>query len=130
MDETPEEDAAYRSERRLEPVAIVGMACRLPAEATNIENLWTSLAGGESGWSPHPKDRMMPERFYHPNPDKKATYFAKGAHYLQEDVSLFDAQFFNITETEAIVSKWKLALLCCGCHLMCYSQWTPSNVIS
>ena len=85
------------------PIAIIGMACRLPAGATNVENLWTALARGQSGWTPHPSDRFMPERYYHPNPDKKGTFYAKGAHYLDEDIATFDAEFFNITATEAIV---------------------------
>ena len=84
-------------------IAIIGMSCRLPAGATSIENLWTSLASGQSGWTPHPSERYLPEKCYHPNPDKKGTYCSKGAHYLDEDVALFDPQFFNITTTEAIV---------------------------
>ena len=85
-------------------IAIIGMACRLPAGATNVENLWTALTSGQSGWSPHPSERYMPERLYHPNPDKKGTYYSKGAHYLEEDIAAFDARFFNITATEAMVS--------------------------
>lgn len=86
-------------------IAIVGMACRLPAGATNVENLWTVLASGESGWSPHPSERYMPERNYHPNPDKKGTYYSKGGHYLEEDIAAFDAPFFNITASEATVNS-------------------------
>ena len=87
----------------LEPVAVIGMACRLPAGATNIENLWTTLASGQSGWSLHPEHRHMPNSYYHPNPDKKGCYNAKGAHYLEEDLARFDAQFFNVTPAEAMV---------------------------
>lgn len=85
-------------------IAIVGMACRLPAGATTVENLWTALASGQSGWSPHPSERFMPERNYHPNPDKKGIYYSKGGHYLEEDIAAFDAQFFNITTAEATVT--------------------------
>ena len=86
-----------------EPVAVIGMACRLPAGATNVENLWTSLASGQSGWSLHPEHRHMPSSHYHPDPSKKGCYNAKGAHYLEEDVARFDAQFFNVTPAEATV---------------------------
>ena len=85
-------------------IAIVGMACRLPAGATNVENLWTTLASGQCGWSPHPSDSYMPERTYHPNPDKRGTHYSKGGHYLEEDIAAFDAQFFNITAAEATVN--------------------------
>ena len=92
-----------RSGSRPKPIAIIGMACRLPAGATNVENLWTSLASGQSGWSPHPTERYLPDKYYHPNPDKKGTYYSKGAHYLEEEIALFDPQFFNITAAEATV---------------------------
>ena len=85
------------------PIAIIGMACRLPAEFSNVENLWTALASGESGWSHHPRNRLLPEYGYHPNPDKKGCYDTKGAHYLLEDLGRFDAAFFNVKAAEATV---------------------------
>ena len=91
------------SSKEPEPVAVIGLGCRLPGGANDVENLWTALANGESGWAPHRRERQMPELFYHPNPEKKGTFYAKGAHYLEEDVGLFDASFFNITSTEAKV---------------------------
>lgn len=87
----------------LEPVAIVGMACRLPAGATNVENLWKALASGQSGWTLHPENRLMPSSHYHPNPEKKGCYNSKGGHYLEEDIARFDAQFFSVTPAEATV---------------------------
>ena len=86
------------------PIAIVGIACRLPAEYNNVENLWTALANGQSGWSPHPPHRLFPNAYYHPNPDKKGTYDQKGAHYVKEDLGNFDAAFFNVKAAEATVS--------------------------
>ena len=87
----------------IEPVAIIGMACRLPAGASNVENLWKALASGQSGWTLHPENRHSPNVHYHPNPDKKGCYNSKGAHYLEENIAHFDAQFFNVTSAEATV---------------------------
>lgn len=103
MGQANEDMLEPRSDSRPKAIAIIGMACRLPAGATNIENLWTSLASGQSGWSPHPTERYLPDKYYHPNPDKRGTYYSKGAHYLAEDIALFDPQFFNITAAEATV---------------------------
>ena len=89
--------------RELKPVAIVGMACRLPAGGTNVENLWKALASGQSGWSLHPEDRHTPSSHYHPNAAKLGCYDAKGAHYLEEDIARFDAQFFDVKPQEATV---------------------------
>ena len=105
MGEVNEDMLEPRSGSRPKAIAIIGMACRLPAGANNVENLWTSLASGQSGWSPHPTERYLPDKYYHPNPDKRGTYYSKGAHYLDEDIALFDPQFFNITAAEATVSS-------------------------
>lgn len=86
------------------PIAIIGMACRLPAGASNAEGLWTTLANGQSGWTSHPGDRTVPDIYYHPNPDKKGCFNSKGGHYVEEDIARFDAKFFNMSVAEAIVS--------------------------
>ena len=104
MDERTKEQMPTLADGEPKAIAIVGMACRLPAGATNVENLWTALASGQSGWGPHP-ERYLPEKYYHPNPDKKGTYYTKGGHYLDGDVATFDAQFFNITAAEALVGS-------------------------
>ncbi len=85
------------------PIAIIGLGCRLPAGATNVENFWAEIANGESGWAPHPANRYDAKKYYHPDPDKKGSFNAKGAHYLEEDIARFDPQFFNVTVAEAIV---------------------------
>lgn len=46
-----------------------------------------------AAWSPIPRDRF--------NADAFTGNIAKGGHFLQEDISLFDAKFFNISRDEA-----------------------------
>ena len=114
MGERSEKPLPTLSDNKPKAIAIVGMACRFPAGATNVENLWTALASGQNGWSPHPDERFMPERYHHPNPDKKGTYYPKGGHYLEENIAGFDAQFFNITAAEATVTSSFLWRENCG----------------
>lgn len=57
----------------LPPIAIVGMACRLPGSATNPEKLWDMVARKQSGRCEIPKDRMNVDAFYHPDPDRNGT---------------------------------------------------------
>ncbi|XP_044719870.1 KR domain-containing protein [Hirsutella rhossiliensis] len=48
-----------------------------------------------------PKNRFNADAFYHPNPDRPGSFNPQGAHFLDEDVGLFDAPFFNMTRQEA-----------------------------
>jgi acyl transferase domain-containing protein len=84
------------------PIAIIGMGCRLPGDVKSPEEFWELCSRARSGWSTIPKERFNHEAFHHPNPDKLGCYNPKGAHFLSEDIGLFDAPFFNLTEKEAI----------------------------
>lgn len=82
-------------------IAIIGMACRLPGGADSPESLWSLLAEGRDGRREVPKDRWDWKSFYNKNPDTRdATNFSH-AYFLDEDVSAFDARFFNIPGTDA-----------------------------
>lgn len=84
------------------PIAIIGLACRLPGHVTTAEELWELCSRSRSGWSSIPKERFNHQNYHHPDPEKRGCYNAVGAHFIQEDPSLFDAPFFNINEQEAI----------------------------
>ncbi|CAG8978751.1 hypothetical protein HYALB_00011512 [Hymenoscyphus albidus] len=83
-------------------IAIVGMGVRLPGSVTGPDEFWELCSRARSGWSPIPKERFNHETFHHPNPDKIGCYNPRGGHFLSEDIGLFDAPFFNLTEKEAI----------------------------
>lgn len=84
------------------PLAVVGIGCRFPGDATNPDKLWDLLASGKSAWSRVPADRWNEEAFLHPNPDDtNGSYNHVGGHFLEQDVSEFDAGFFNVLPGEA-----------------------------
>lgn len=83
-------------------IAIVGYACRLPGQVSTPEDLWELCTRGRSGWSEVPKQRFSSDAFYHPNATRPGTFNVKGGYFLQDDISKFDAHFFNLTEKEAI----------------------------
>ncbi|KAJ5904404.1 hypothetical protein N7504_006787 [Penicillium tannophilum] len=85
-----------------ERMAIIGMSCRLPGQVTTADELWGLCSRAKSTWSEVPKARFNAASFQHPNPDRPGSYNAEGAHFLKEDVGLFDAPFFNITLQEAL----------------------------
>lgn len=79
------------------PIAIVGMSCRLGGDAIGPQGLWQLVSQGRSAWSPIPQDRFNSEAFYHPESGRYGSHHVQGAHFLKEDVGLFDAQFFNFS---------------------------------
>ncbi|CRG89167.1 putative polyketide synthase 17 [Talaromyces islandicus] len=83
------------------PIAIVGIACRLPGEATCTDKLWELLAKKEAAWSKMPEDRMNMDAFYHPDGERGGNINAIGGHFLKQDVGAFDTSFFSIPPTEA-----------------------------
>nr|QED55506.1 TRI17 [Trichoderma protrudens] len=84
------------------PLAIVGISCRFPGDATSPEKLWDLIANGKSAWSKVPSDRWNEEAFWHPDPDDtNGTNNHTGGHFLSQDLGEFDAAFFNITPQEA-----------------------------
>ncbi|PKY00415.1 ketoacyl-synt-domain-containing protein [Aspergillus campestris IBT 28561] len=85
----------------LEPIAIIGMACRFPGGANSPEELWQMLADGRTGWSEIPADRYTWRSFHHPHPNAEAAHNQKGGGYIDRDLAAFDAAFFNIPAAEA-----------------------------
>jgi acyl transferase domain-containing protein len=47
----------------VEPIAIIGIACRFPGEASNPQELWANLASGRSAWSKQPHGRYNLEAY-------------------------------------------------------------------
>jgi len=72
-----------------EPIAIVGMACRLPGGVASPEDLWALVHAGRSGIGPFPADRS-----WDPNLSGQGGFIDGAAD--------FDAAFFRISPREAL----------------------------
>ncbi|KAK8257361.1 polyketide synthase [Phyllosticta capitalensis] len=83
------------------PIAIVGMSCRMPGEVSTLEDFWRLMSRARSGWSEIPRSRFHKEGYWHPNPEKAGCLNNTGGYFLNQDLSVFDAPFFNITQQEA-----------------------------
>lgn len=88
----------------VEPVAIIGMSCRLSGTAQDPSSLWDMLVSGRTSWTPIPERRFNIEAFHDPSGEKAGTIRTCGGHFLKGDISAFDAAFFGIQHTEATVS--------------------------
>ncbi|KJZ72764.1 hypothetical protein HIM_07839 [Hirsutella minnesotensis 3608] len=85
-----------------EPVAIVGVACRLPGSANDLDSFWDLLAMGGEAWSRVPADRFNESAFYHPNAnDPNGTNNHQGGHFIDQDVRDFDHAFFHTSPQQA-----------------------------
>ena len=84
-----------------EPLAIVGIGCRLPGGVNGPESFWQLMAEGRSGIVPVPADRWNRERWHHENVDIPGKMITKWGGFIH-DFDRFDAQFFGISPREAL----------------------------
>lgn len=82
-------------------VAITGMAFQLPGGVDRCDKLWKFCEESRCASGPIPKQRFNADGFYHPDQSKPGYFHARGGSFLEEDVGVFDAPFFNISEPEA-----------------------------
>nr|ALQ32981.1 putative polyketide synthase [Fusarium sp. NRRL 25184] len=83
------------------PIAIIGVGCRLPGGANNLDKLWELLSESRNGQTEIPKDRWNADSWYDAYPDAKQSMVTKHGYFLQDDISQFDAKFFGISSAEA-----------------------------
>ncbi len=83
-----------------EPLAIVGIGCRLPGDVSSPEDYWNLLVSGIDATRTVPESRWDAARFYDSNPAKAGKMVTRRGGYLAE-IDQFDAQFFGISPREA-----------------------------
>lgn len=83
-----------------EPIAIVGMACRMPGGVTTPEQFWQLLSRGEDAITDVPPSRWDVDRYYDPSPEHPGTMYTRRGGFL-DDIDHFDAAFFGISKREA-----------------------------
>ncbi|GLI79916.1 putative PKS/NRPS-like protein biosynthetic cluster [Penicillium ochrochloron] len=96
-----EDDFSILLEDASMPIAVIGMGFRGPGDATDTNKLWQMMRDKREAWSPIPKERWNNKAFYHPDHARYGTINVEGGHFIAEDLSLFDAPFFNMTSDEA-----------------------------
>jgi acyl transferase domain-containing protein/NADPH:quinone reductase-like Zn-dependent oxidoreductase/NAD(P)-dependent dehydrogenase (short-subunit alcohol dehydrogenase family)/acyl carrier protein len=91
-------EIAERAQR--EPVAIVGMACRLPGNANTLDDYWRILADGVDAIGEVPKERWDIDDYYDPDPEAVGKMYVREGGFIN-GADQFDPDFFGITPREA-----------------------------
>jgi acyl transferase domain-containing protein len=93
------EQRAVAPSRAAEPVAIVGLACRLPG-ADSPDELWTLLTEGRDAVRDVPPERWPVDEWYDPDPARAGKIATRRGGFLR-GIDGFDPRFFGISPAEA-----------------------------
>ncbi len=92
-------DPSGRSKQQ-EPIAVIGMGCRLPGGVESSEDFWDLLVEGREAIGEIPLERWDPQRHHDPDPRRPLHQHVCRAG-LVEGIDLFDPGFFGISGREA-----------------------------
>lgn len=83
---------------RTEPIAIIGMGCRLPGNADSPDRFWEMLRSGQDGVTEVPPDRWQPDTLTSDATEANCLRRGGFVPHLWD----FDAAFFRIAPREAL----------------------------
>ena len=88
-------------EKQNKPIAIVGIGCRFPGEASTPEKFWDLMVNKKDAIVNVPKDRWDQRSFYDASEKKTGKMRVMQGGFLKEGVKNFDPLFFGISPVEA-----------------------------
>ncbi len=92
-------DVAERQKN--DPIAIIGMGCRLPGGANTPDEYWELLLNGVDAITEVPPDRWDADANFDPDPEAIGKIATRWGGFIQ-NVDQFDPQFFGIAPREAM----------------------------
>jgi acyl transferase domain-containing protein len=85
---------------RSEPLALIGIGCRLPGGVRSMEDFWDLLSRGVDAITPIPASRWDGQSFYDPDPEAPGRMRMRHGAFV-DGVDEFDPYFFGISPREA-----------------------------
>ncbi len=84
-----------------QPIAIVGIGCRYPGEASSPEKFWELLVNKKDAIIDVPGDRWDQRRFYDSDDGRPGKNRVQQGGFLKNNLKEFDPLFFGISPVEA-----------------------------
>ncbi len=96
----PKRGSRANQNEQCEPLAIVGIGCRLPGEANDWQSFWQLLEEGRDAITETPADRWSTAKFFQPGDAAPGKLLSRwGGHVT--DIAGFDPRAFGISPREA-----------------------------
>jgi polyketide synthase 5 len=110
------------------PIAIIGMACRLPGGIESPDQLWDALLRGDDLVTEIPSDRWDADEYYDPEPGVPGRSVSRWGAFM-DDIAGFDSEFFGINEREATaIDPQHRLLLETSWEAMEHAGLTPAKI--
>jgi acyl transferase domain-containing protein len=108
-----EQRLAVAEQFRDAPIAVIGMACRFPGDATTPERYWANLAAGHDAVTEVPASRWDSAAWFDPDPEAIGKTYSRHGGFLGA-VDQFDPAFFGIAprDARAMDPQHRLVLEC------------------
>lgn len=86
------EDSHANSPNSPSPIAILGMAMRLPGGVRTADDFWDMLVNKKEGRCPVPENRYNIKEWYHSS-GRPGTLASTHGHFIHQDLGHFDREF-------------------------------------
>jgi acyl transferase domain-containing protein len=87
--------------RKNEPLAVVGMSCRLPGGVNSPEEFWQLLVDKKDAITDIPQDRWNLEDYFDPDPAEPGKIYVKQGGFV-DGAYQFDPDLFGLSKRESI----------------------------